>query len=148
MGTISGCWDLKVNLRQKCIYKLTLLPKGVQTKWLKPLLLKIFSICHLCQQHRWCTLRCEYLREMSKKFETALMMYSGAWGKQIHEKNQKSKISWHCPFKVGTVLYANRNRKWLVATKLERVGCVAEKGAFFLSYVHPSCCSVIVKFPQ
>ena len=32
MGTISGCWDLKVNLKAKCIYRLTLLPKGVQTK--------------------------------------------------------------------------------------------------------------------
>jgi hypothetical protein len=28
-----------------------------------------------------------------KKFEMALMIYSGAWGKLIHEKNQKSKIS-------------------------------------------------------
>jgi hypothetical protein len=27
------------------------------------------------------------------------MVHSGAWGKLIHEKNQKSKISWHCPFK-------------------------------------------------
>jgi hypothetical protein len=27
------------------------------------------------------------------------MVYSGDWGKLIHEKNQKSKISWHCPFK-------------------------------------------------
>ncbi len=27
------------------------------------------------------------------------MVYSGAWGNLIHEKNQKSKISWHCPFK-------------------------------------------------
>jgi hypothetical protein len=26
------------------------------------------------------------------------MVYSGAWGKLTHEKNQKSKISWHCPF--------------------------------------------------
>ncbi len=26
------------------------------------------------------------------------MVYSGAWGKLIHEKNQKSKIFWHCPF--------------------------------------------------
>ncbi len=42
---------------------------------------------------------CEYLRKCSKKFETALMVYSGAWGKLIHEKNQKSKISGHCPFK-------------------------------------------------
>jgi hypothetical protein len=38
-------------------------------------------------------LSCEYLREFSKKFETFLMLYSGAWGKLIHEKNQKSKIS-------------------------------------------------------
>ncbi len=27
------------------------------------------------------------------------MVYSGAGGKLIHEKNQKQKISWHCPFK-------------------------------------------------
>ncbi len=27
------------------------------------------------------------------------MGYSGAGGKLIHEKNLKSKISWHCPFK-------------------------------------------------
>ncbi len=29
------------------------------------------------------------------------MVYSGAWGKLNHEKNQKQKISWHCPFKGG-----------------------------------------------
>jgi hypothetical protein len=27
------------------------------------------------------------------------MVDSGAWGNMIHEKNLKSKISWHCPFK-------------------------------------------------
>ncbi len=27
------------------------------------------------------------------------MGYSGAGGKLIHEKHQKQKISWHCPFK-------------------------------------------------
>ncbi len=27
------------------------------------------------------------------------MGYSGAGGKLIHKKNQKQKISWHCPFK-------------------------------------------------
>ncbi len=57
-----------------------------------------FCICHRCRWHRWQTLRCEYLREFSKKFDTTPMVYSGAWGKLIHEKNQKSKISWHCPF--------------------------------------------------
>ncbi len=29
------------------------------------------------------------------------MEYSGAGGKLIHEKNQKQKISWHCPFNGG-----------------------------------------------
>jgi hypothetical protein len=37
-----------------------------------------------------------------KKFEMILMLLSGAWGKVIHEKYLKQKISWHCPFK-GTV---------------------------------------------
>ncbi len=71
----------------------------VQTKLLEFFCLKIFSICHRCQRHRWCTLSREYLREISKKFEMALMIYSGAWGKLIQEKNHKPKISWHCPFK-------------------------------------------------
>ncbi len=35
-----------------------------------------------------------------EKFETVPLEYSGAGGKLIHEKNQKQKISWHCPFKV------------------------------------------------
>ncbi len=29
------------------------------------------------------------------------MLFSGAWGKMIHEKNLMQEISWHCPFKVG-----------------------------------------------
>ncbi len=29
------------------------------------------------------------------------MLFSGAWGKVINEKNLKQKISWHCPFKVN-----------------------------------------------
>ncbi len=37
-------------------------------------------------------LELRYFHEFSKKFETTLMAYSGAWGKLIHEKNQKSKI--------------------------------------------------------
>ncbi len=34
------------------------------------------------------------------------MVYSGAWGKQIHEKNQKSKISWHCPFNILSLTWS------------------------------------------
>jgi hypothetical protein len=48
--------------------------------------LKIFSIC------RWCTLRCEHLRECSKKCEMALMGYSGAWGNLIHKKPEVENL--------------------------------------------------------
>jgi hypothetical protein len=37
------------------------------------------------------SLTCEYLREFSKKFEMTQMLFSGAWGKVIHEKNLKQK---------------------------------------------------------
>jgi hypothetical protein len=45
----------------------------------------VIDRCQIC--HRWCTLTGEYLREFSKKFEMALMLFSGAWRKVIHEKN-------------------------------------------------------------
>ncbi len=51
MGTMSDCLHSKANLK-KLIYMLT------QTKYLKLLWLKIFSICHQCQRHLWCTLSC------------------------------------------------------------------------------------------
>ncbi len=38
--------------------------------------------------------------------------YSGAGGKLIDEKNQKQKISWHCPFKNGNVF--GLDLEWLV----------------------------------
>ncbi len=39
------------------------------------------------------------------------MEYSVAGGKLIHEKNQKQKISWHCPFKVSlqTISYKRQH---------------------------------------
>ena len=77
---------------------------------LPPVSLIPVAICHWCRWHRqqicrgyhwhrWSTFSCKYLREFSKKLGTALMVYSGAWRKLIHEKNQKQKISWHCPCK-------------------------------------------------
>jgi hypothetical protein len=44
-------------------------------------------------QPRWCTLTCKYLRKFLKKFEMTLILLSEAWGKIIHEKNQRQKIS-------------------------------------------------------
>ncbi len=35
------------------------------------------------------------------------MGYSGAGGKLIDEKNQKRKISWHCPFNLEAIFIPN-----------------------------------------
>ncbi len=35
----------------------------------------------------------DYLHEFSKKFEMTTMLFSGAWGKMIHEKKLKQKSS-------------------------------------------------------
>ncbi len=41
------------------------------------------------------------------------MEYSGAGVKLIYEKNQKQKISWHCPFKYSWVEYmTSRSKKY------------------------------------
>jgi hypothetical protein len=64
------------------------------------------KICHRCRWYRWCTLTCEYLREFAKNFEMALMLFSGAWTKMIHERNLKQKVSWHCPFKYNIYYFA------------------------------------------
>jgi hypothetical protein len=47
----------------------------------------------------------EYLRKFLKKIKMILMLFSRAWGKMIHEKNLKQKISWNYPFrKIGEKL--------------------------------------------
>ncbi len=60
-----------------------------------------------CCWYRRCTLTCEYINEFPKNFEMILTLYSGAWGKMIHEKNLKLKISRHCPFKTSLTVGSN-----------------------------------------
>jgi hypothetical protein len=55
--------------------------------------------------------------EFSKKFETALMVYSGAWGKLINEKNQKQKIWWHCPFNSGKNLFKHFQKVFFMSSR-------------------------------
>ncbi len=97
IGTISGCRNLKVNLKAKIYIYVSSTTQRGPNKIIKIFLIEDF----FHQRHRWQTLSCEYLREFSKKFEMVLMEYSGAGGKLIHEKNQKQKISWYCPFKTN-----------------------------------------------
>jgi hypothetical protein len=78
----------KVNLKAKIYIYVNSTTQSCQNKIIKIFLLEDFF--HLPPVS---TLSREYLREFSKKFEMAVMVYSDAWGKLIHEKNQKSKIS-------------------------------------------------------
>ncbi len=63
--------------------------------------------CRCCWNWWQICRRCKF----SKKFETVLLEYSGAGGKLIHEKNQKQKISWHCPYKIGQMLKEFREKR-------------------------------------
>jgi hypothetical protein len=86
MGTISGCRHLKVNLEAKFFIYVNSTTQRCPNKIIKNCLLEDFFAFATGVVD-------EYLREISKKFEIAVVVYSDAWGKLIHEKNQKSKIS-------------------------------------------------------
>jgi hypothetical protein len=69
------------------------------------------------------------------------MEYSGAGGKLIHEKNQKQKISWHCPFKVDHTFTYSPLNAW--ASGLEpyeyriwrkKTGQAKKEGPVFLAF--------------
>ncbi len=82
MVTISGCRLLKVNLKAKIYIFVNSTTQRCPNKIIKNFCLKIFSICHRCQRHRWCTLSRENLRTFSKKFEMVMMVYLGdSWKK-------------------------------------------------------------------
>jgi hypothetical protein len=96
METISDCLHLKKNLKNK-ISKTQKCPNKIfKTFFLIEDFFRFPPVPTTPVVH----LELRYLRKFLKKFETALMVYSGALGKRIHEKTLRSKISWHCPFKV------------------------------------------------
>ncbi len=51
------------------------------------------------------------------------MGYSWAGGKMMHEKNQKQKILWHCPFKVigrrGLIAYIKMDKMVKAISKIQ-----------------------------
>ncbi len=118
----------KVNLMAKIYIYVSSTTQRWPNKIIKIFWLKIFSICHRCRWHRWQTLSCEYLRKFLKKFETFLIGYSGAGGKLIHEKNQKQKISWHCPFNHTSLksipMWSNKSIR-LISSSLYRTPLVS-----------------------
>jgi hypothetical protein len=60
---------------------------------------------------------CKYLREVSKKFEKTPLLFSGAWGKMIHEKKPEAKNLMTLQFVPLTIL---RPRKFCL---YKPIGC-------------------------
>ncbi len=68
MGTISDCWYLKVNLKEKIYLCVNLLPKGVQENFSDP---KVFPFATGSGAP---SLSCKYFHEFSKKLEKSWYM--------------------------------------------------------------------------
>ncbi len=66
IGTISDCWHLKVNLKEKMYLYVNSTIQRCPNKIIKTFMIEDFYICRRCQRHRWCTLSCKYLLECSK----------------------------------------------------------------------------------
>ncbi len=84
--------SLKWPWRKSFIYMLTLYPKVSKRNNDNFFDWRYFPFAtDRSQRHWWCTLSCEYLRKFSKKFETALMVQSGAWGNWSMQKTLSQK---------------------------------------------------------
>jgi hypothetical protein len=94
MGTKSDCLHLKVNLKEKVYLHVNSTTQRCLNKISKTFLIEDFfrfppvSTIPVMQLELQMSLRL---------FETALLGYSGTWDweRLNHEKNLKSKISWH-----------------------------------------------------
>ncbi len=98
MGTISVCLNLKENLKKKFSISLLYYPKMSKQIKLKLYWLKIFSICHHCRRHPWCTLSCKYIRKFLKNLNGPNRILRDL-GETDSWENLKLKTSCHCPFK-------------------------------------------------
>jgi hypothetical protein len=81
---MSSCLHLQVNLKKKLNLYVNSTTQRCLNKIIETFLIKDF-FPFATGTYWWCTLSCEYLRKFSKKSETALMGYSGAWENLIHE---------------------------------------------------------------
>jgi hypothetical protein len=59
---------------------------------MKTFLIEDFYICH----------------GVDEKFETALMVYSGTWGKLFHEKTRSRKSRGNVPLRKSMTIYKNK----------------------------------------
>jgi hypothetical protein len=93
MGLISGCRYLKVNLKAKIDIYVNSTIQSSPNKIIKIFLIEDFFHLPPVSTTPVAILELRISPRIFEKFETVLMGYSGAGGKQIHEKNQEQKIS-------------------------------------------------------
>ncbi len=87
MGTKSDWLHLKENLKKKIFYiYVSFTIQRCPNKIFKTVLIEDFLFAPI-----WCTLKCEYLREFSTKFETDLMGYSWHGGNWFMKKTWSRK---------------------------------------------------------
>ncbi len=99
MGTISGCWHLKVNLKAKIYIYVSSTTQRWPNKIIKIFLIEDFFHFPPVSTTPVANLELRIPPRIFEKIRPVLMEHSGAGRKLSHEKNQKQKISWHCPFK-------------------------------------------------
>ncbi len=95
MGTLSDCWHLTMNTKEKIYINVNFTNQRCPNKIIETFLIEDFfhlppvSMTPVVHLEMWIL----YISpRISKKFKTALMVYSEGWGKLSHEKNLKSKI--------------------------------------------------------
>ncbi len=85
IGTILGCWDSELEGKKVSI-SLLYFPKVSKLNNLN-----FFAFATGVNDTSSKPWAANISAKFSKKFETALMLYSGAWRKQIHEKTRSGK---------------------------------------------------------
>ncbi len=93
MGTIAGCRHLKVNLNAEIYIYVNSTTQRCPNKIIKNFLIEDFFHLPPVSKTPVGHLEPRISPRIFEKVRIAVMVYSGAWGKLIHEKNQKSKIS-------------------------------------------------------
>ncbi len=88
LGTISDCLHLKVNLKKKNVNSTT---QRCPNKIFKTFLIEDFFHLPTVSGHRWCTLSCEYLREIGKTFKITLKGILRRLGETASWKNWSRK---------------------------------------------------------
>jgi hypothetical protein len=99
MGTISGCRHLKVNMKGNIYIYVYSSTQRCPNTVIKNFLIEDFFLLPPVSTTPVVHLKL-HLREFSKKFKTALMEYSGAWGNCHVKKTRSSKSRDTVPLKM------------------------------------------------